>query len=137
MNTKNKLAIHFDELSPKEIALFERVISFNVTHGLEANIENDASISDLIVTTSESFSSVENNNARFVVITNDDTNTQGDLQLNRPLMITKVMGALTDAINLVNEKQESKQGHWQEQAKIHDQEQGRKAQTHIKGQIKA
>ncbi len=109
MNTKNKLGIHFVGLTPKETALFERVISFNVTHGLEATIEDDAINADLIIVTTESFTSVDqySNNKTIVVIANEVTTTQGDFQLCRPLMITKAMGALTDAINLSEEKQSS------------------------------
>jgi len=107
MNTKNKLGIHFVGLTPKETGLFERVISFNVTHGLEANIEDDVASANLIIITSEFFNSVDHSdkNKTFVVIANDETNTQGDLQLIRPLMITKAMGALTEGIKLTTEKQ--------------------------------
>ena len=59
MNNKNNIGIHFVGLTPKETALFERVISFNVTHGLEANIENDATNADLIIVTTELFASIE------------------------------------------------------------------------------
>jgi len=107
MNTKNKLGIHFAELNPKEIALFERVISFNVTHGLEATVEANIDDANLVISSAESFDSLElsSDDKTVVVIANDETTTQGDLQLCRPLMITKVMGALTEAVKLNEEKQ--------------------------------
>ena len=106
MNTKKKLGIHFVGLSDKEIALFERVISFNVTHGLEANIEDNISAANLVVVAAESFSSVEgaSKDKTVILIANDENANQGDLQLSRPLMITKAMGALTEAIKICEEK---------------------------------
>jgi len=108
MNTENKLAIHFVDLNEKETALFERVISFNVTHGLKADMIDDASAADLIITTTESFNSINDNDKTIIVITNDENENQGDLQLCRPLMITKAMGALTEAVKLIQTKQANK-----------------------------
>ena len=107
MNTKNKIGIHFLGLTPKETALFERVISFNVTHGLKATIEDDITKAELIIVTTESYDLLDHNssNNTHLVIANDDSDTKGDLQIIRPLMITKVMASLTTAVNLSKEKQ--------------------------------
>lgn len=107
MNTKNNIGIHFLGLTPKEIALFERVISFNVTHGLEAKIEDDITKAELIIVTNETFKPLDHSNSHKtqVVIVNDEASNQGDLQICRPLMITKIMASLTDAINFSKEKQ--------------------------------
>ncbi len=106
MNTKNKISIHFAGLNPKETALFDRVISFNVTHGLEADIIEDAANADLIISSSELFSHVEkfNKSKTLLVITNDEHCSKGDLQVQQPLMITKVMNLLTEAITITQEK---------------------------------
>lgn len=107
MNTKNNIGIHFLGLTPKETAIFERVVSFNVTHGLEVSIENDIQNAKLIIVSSESFnaSQFNNNQNTYAVIVDDESNALGDLQILRPLMITKVMSSLTEAVELCKSKQ--------------------------------
>lgn len=102
----NDIGIHFIGLDAKEIALFERVISFSVTHGLKANVLDNVDDADLIITTEESFGSVEEkqNDKTLVVIINEDSSTKGDFQISRPLMITKVMNLLTSALEKAKEK---------------------------------
>ncbi len=100
MNNNNTIGIHFIGLDAKESALFDRVLSFNKTHGLEAVDVDEVSDADLIVVTDEKFSTVEHfsNNKSIVVVANNEDIDKGDFQVGRPLMITKVMNLLKDAL---------------------------------------
>ena len=100
MNTKNNIGIYFLGLTAKETSLFERVVSFHITHGLEVALTDDMTEAGLIITATESYHLLESSNKTHVVIVDDNSNEQGDLQICRPLMITKVMACLTDAVNL-------------------------------------
>ena len=106
MNNNNILGIHFIGLDAKETALFERVISFNSGHGTKAEVIDGAEDSDLIVVTEEEYTSVEQylNSKTLVVIVNNEQATKGDFQVTRPLMITKVMNLLTEALKDAEDK---------------------------------
>jgi len=108
MNSNNTLGIHFIGLDDKETALFDRVVSFNVTHGLKAEVVDDVAKGDLIVVADEAFSTVEHlqNSKTLVVIVNNETIVKGDFQVSRPLMITKVMNLLKEALDKAKEKKE-------------------------------
>lgn len=110
MNNNNTLGIHFIGLDAKETALFERVVSFSKTHGLEAEVIDDVADADLIVVADEQFSKVEHlsNSKTLVVVANNEDIDKGDFQVGRPLMITKVMNLLKDA--LVNAKDKKANG---------------------------
>jgi len=109
MNDTNTIGIHCIGLDAKEIALFERVISFNATHGLEAKVVDDIQDSDLIVVADESFATVEHlsDSKTLVVLINNEDSDKGDFQISRPLMITKVMNLLKDALEKAKDKKSS------------------------------
>lgn len=106
MNNNNTLGIHFIGLDAKELALFERVISFNTTHGLEAKVVDDLGEADLIVVANENYTTVEHlsNSKTIVVLVKSEGVENGDFQVTRPLMITKVMNLLKDALEKAKEK---------------------------------
>lgn len=109
MNNETSLSIHFNGLDAKECALFDRVLSFSAKHGLVTNNVDDCAVADLIIVNAESFSSVEQyaQNKTTIVVSNDEAAAQGDFQIIRPLMITKVMTSLADAIELAKTKKTS------------------------------
>ena len=111
MTTNTSLALHFLGLDTKESALFNRVISFSAKHGLVTNNVDDIAQADLIIADARSFASIEQTavGKATILVSNDDSVTQGDYQIVRPLMITKVMGTLTEAIELAKTKKASAQ----------------------------
>lgn len=109
MNSKSTLGIHFVGLNAKELALFDRVVSFNQTHGLEAEVVDDLAAADLIVVADEAFATVEHlaNSKTLVVLTKSEETVMGDFQVCRPLMITKVMNLLKEALENAKHKKET------------------------------
>ena len=105
MNT-NSLAIYLKGLDDKECALFDRVISFSAKHGLEANTVDDATQADLFIIDLASFPSVAETakNKVAIVVGNDENIESGDYKIVRPLMITKVMASLSEAIEVAKNK---------------------------------
>lgn len=106
MNNNNTLGIHFIGLDAKETAIFDRVVSFNKTHGLEAGVVDDMADADLFVVADSSYSTVEHlsNSKTMVVVANNEDIELGDFQVGRPLMITKVMNLLKDALENAKQK---------------------------------
>ena len=108
----NILGIHFIGLDNKEAALFERVVSFNKTHGAEAHVVEELSDADLIVVSDDNYASIEHFSASkaIVVIANNEDHGKGDFQVSRPLMITKVMNLLKEALETAKNKKELVRG---------------------------
>ncbi len=106
MNNNNTIGIHFIGLDAKETALFDRVVSFNKTHGLEAEVVDDMANADLFVVTDDKYLTVEHlsSSKTLVVVANNENNDKGDFQVARPLMITKVMNLLKDALENAKDK---------------------------------
>lgn len=100
---KNSIGIYFAELDAKERAIFDRVIAFNVTHGLVCHNCDDVQSSDLIITSDASYSEFEQtlDNQKMLVISNDAACSVGDVQIKRPILITRVMKSLEAVIDLV------------------------------------
>jgi CheY-like chemotaxis protein len=103
MNNKNSIGIHVVGLDVKERAIFDRVIAFNVTHGLVSHNCDDAQSSDLIISSEENFYEFEQKleNQKVLVVSNDAACNFGDVQIKRPILITRVMKSLEAAIDLV------------------------------------
>ena len=100
------LGIHYIDVNAKERATFDRVIAFNVTHGLTAHICNDALNADLIIASESAISQIDQSaNKTVLVIADQADSSLGDVILTRPLLITRVMKGLETAINTVREKQ--------------------------------
>lgn len=99
MNNKNNgsIGIHFIDIAGKERSTFDRVIAFNITHGLKAHNCTDVASADLLILTESAFSQVEvTENQTSLVITKDSS--LGSVQVAPPLLITRVMKALEVAI---------------------------------------
>jgi len=102
-SSSNSIGIHFDGLEAKERAIFDRVIAFNVTHGLVSHICDNAQTANLIISAEATFPSLEYNleKQKVLILSNDASCTLGDAQLKRPILITRVMKALETVIDLV------------------------------------
>ncbi len=102
-NNKNSIGIYFVGLEAKERAIFDRVIAFNVTHGLVSHSCNDIQFSDLIISSEAEFSQYEQDleNQKVLIVSNDPACSVGDVQIKRPILITRVMKALETTIDLV------------------------------------
>ncbi|MEE9445793.1 MAG: response regulator, partial [Cocleimonas sp.] len=116
MNNKNSIGIHIIGLDDKESAIFNRVIAFNVTHGLIKHDCSDTSSADLIILSEAHFSgpteSTENTknteDKTLLVVSNDSDCQLGDFQATRPLLITRVMKTLQQAFDFASLKSISK-----------------------------
>lgn len=99
----NSIGIHFIGLTTKERAIFKRVIAFNVTHGLVSHDCEEIQASNLIISAEDNFPQIEQtiDKQRIVIISNDTDCTLGDVQIKRPILITRVMKSLQSAIDLV------------------------------------
>lgn len=103
-NNEASLGIHYIDITPKERATFERVIAFNVTHGLKAHVSNDIADSNIIISSDSAVPQIgSHTNKTLLVITNQADVSLGDVVLTRPLLITRVMKGLETAINLAKE----------------------------------
>ncbi len=102
MSIENSISIYTAGLDPKETAVFTRVIAFNETHGLIQHKSEDASSADLIILSESNYSEFSSNNQDQVllIISNDVSCETGDFQTTRPLLITRVMKTLQQAIDL-------------------------------------
>ncbi len=100
---KNSIGIYFTKLEAKERAIFDRVIAFNVTHGLISHNCDDIQSSDLIISSESDFSQHEQmlENQKVLILSNDAGCTLGNVQVKRPLLITRVMKALEVVIDQV------------------------------------
>ena len=102
-NNKNSIGIFFLGLEAKERAIFDRVIAFNVTHGLISHGCDDIQSSDLVISSEVGYPQYEQSldNQKVLIISNDPSCNVGDVQLKRPLLITRVMKALENIIDQV------------------------------------
>ena len=103
MSIENSIGIYTTGLDPKEIAVFTRVIAFNVTHGLVQHQSEDANSADLVILSEGDYIKFNSTSQDQVllVISNDLSCKVGDFQTTRPLLITRVMKTLQQAIDLV------------------------------------
>ena len=106
MTNENSIGIHFIDLETRERAIFDRVIAFNITHGLKSHTADSCEQADLIVLSDSAIPQVERHskNKTLIILNNDGSTDFGDIQIKRPLLITKVMNSLGNAIELVNNK---------------------------------
>ena len=102
-NNKNSIAIYLVGLEVKERAIFDRVIAFNVTHGLICHICDEIQSSDLVISSEVEFSQYESdlNNQKVLIVSNEAECSVGDVQIKRPILITRVMKALENVIDQV------------------------------------
>jgi len=110
MSIENSIGIYTVGLDPKEIAVFNRVIAFSVTHGLVQHESTSADSANLIILSESESASISKNdeNTVHLVISNDVNCKLGDFQTTRPLLITRVMKTLQQAIDLTALKIELK-----------------------------
>ncbi|MEE9326576.1 MAG: response regulator [Cocleimonas sp.] len=106
MNNRKSIGIHFIALDARERAIFDRVIAFNVTHGLLAHTCDDINSSDLVILGQDAYSQVEqiSDTKTLLVISNDESCQLGSKQLKRPLLITRVMNKLGDVLKLTQDQ---------------------------------
>ena len=107
----NSIGIHFVKLEAKERAIFDRVIAFNTTHGLVNHSCEDIQSANLIISTEENFSQFESElkNQKTLILSNDPLCALGDIQLKRPILITRAMKALEASIDLIKLDQTTKE----------------------------
>lgn len=100
MTNEKSIGIHFIGLDTRERAIFDRVITFNKTHGLKSHTADQCEAADLIVISDTEIQQSEQykTHKTLLVLCNDGSQQLGDFQLKRPLLITKVMNSLGDAL---------------------------------------
>ena len=109
IETKNEksIGIHCIGLEARELAIFDRVVAFNITHGLVAHKTNDIEEAELIVINQKNYSEIEassDTNKSFLMVCDTLSNENVEAQIQRPLLITKVMNILGEAIESVQQK---------------------------------
>ncbi len=99
----SSIGIHFVGLEAKERAIFDRIIAFNTTHGLVSHNCKDVQSANLIISTEENISQFESElkNQKTLILSNDPLCALGDIQIKRPILITRVMKALEATVDLV------------------------------------
>lgn len=105
INNKTNIRICFVGFQQRERMIFERVVNFNKTHGLQAQICGDIASAHLVISTEFAFSRLRQIKEAQVVMVMTKNAALGDLQIAPPLLITRVMKTMESAIKLVNEKQ--------------------------------
>ncbi len=106
MTNENSIGIHFLDLDDRERGIFDRIITFNGAQGIKTHAVETTEDADLVVLSEAAVNQVEDYSSKIIliVLSNDDSCIAGDIQIKRPLLITKVMKSLGDAIDLVNAK---------------------------------
>ncbi|MEB8433718.1 response regulator [Cocleimonas sp. KMM 6892] len=107
MNTEKSIGIHMIGLDARELAIFDRVVAFNITHGLVAHKTTNSKEADLIIVSQNEYPSLQStllNNKTVFLVSDKPSNESVDAQIQRPLLITKVMNALGEAIEIVKQK---------------------------------
>jgi CheY-like chemotaxis protein len=107
MNTEKSIGIHMIGLDARELAIFDRVVAFNITHGLVAHKTTNSEEADLIIVSQNEYPSLQStllNNKTLFLVCDNPSNENVDAQIQRPLLITKVMNALGEAIEIVKQK---------------------------------
>lgn len=104
MNNENSIGIHFIGLENKERSTFDRVIAFNVTHGLVAHTCDNIESSDLIILAETALSLIDKIDDRKALLVLTKDTSLGDVQVAQPLLITRVMKALESAIKLIGKE---------------------------------
>ncbi len=94
-NESQSIKICFVGLPLTDQATFERVISFCKARGQHFDITLNPSQSDVLITDDEENNlntarQLQNDNT-LLVVSNDKSCTEGDVQLQRPLLVTRVM----------------------------------------------
>lgn len=106
-NAEKSIGIHYVGLETRELAIFDRVVAFNITHGLKAHKTTSIEEAELIVINQNDYSSIESNtqiNKTFFMVCDGPTSEIVEAQIQRPLLITKVMNTLSEAIESVTQK---------------------------------
>ena len=106
INNKKNIHIHFVGLSLKEHAVFKRVINFNKAHGAHVQISEELATANLVIATELAFLQFGQlkNDPTVLVIT--ENASLGDIQITRPLLVTRVMKVLEVAIKFADTKLE-------------------------------
>jgi len=104
-NNKNNICIYFVGFQQRERMIFERVINFNKKHGLQAQVCTDITAAHLVISTELAFSRFGKIKEEQVVLVMTKNAALGNIQIAPPLLITRVMKTLENAIKLVNKKQ--------------------------------
>jgi len=110
---EKSIGIHYIGLEARELAIFDRVVAFNVTHGLTAHKTTNFEEAELIVINQKNYSKIDfdpHHKTYFMVcdsISNDPSDDKVAAQIQRPLLITKVMNTLVEAIESVKQKRTS------------------------------
>ncbi len=110
-NNVKSIGIHYIGLEARELAIFDRVVAFNVTHGLAAYKTTDFEEAELIVINQNDYSKMEpdshtnkHSSKTFFMICDSSSDENVAAQIQRPLLITKVMNTLGEAIESIKQK---------------------------------
>ena len=105
-NTVESIGIFFLSLTDKDKKIFERVITFNNSNGVNTHYCEEQNNANIVICHEELLPKDElKNGAILLVIGNDKT--KGNIQIAPPLLITRVMKAVETAIKMTAEKSES------------------------------
>lgn len=99
-NSNESISIYFSGLSAKEISIFERVIAFNISNGLNAHYSNELATSNIVIATESNMPTLDSQSTAILLVIGNDTSV-GDIQVSPPLLITRVMKAVEKTIELV------------------------------------
>jgi len=100
LQTEQTIAICLFHLEPKDAAVFQRVMVFSQSQGRHFE-EVELAQAQLVVATEQSDPRTLNSypdNALLLRVVNSASAASGDMQLQRPLLVTRVMRALDEAL---------------------------------------
>lgn len=97
---KETIGICLFELSKKDQAVIQRVVTFGASQGKHYNLQHDITCSEIVITLDE----VELPNNTAVHIRIGESDLPYDILLQRPLLVTRVMRAIDDAAQLLRSR---------------------------------
>ncbi len=98
--SEKSIGIYFSNINNKDQKIFEKVIAFNNSHNIKSHYCDEPDSADIIITTEQNMSQLDQGSSAVVVVIGNDRSL-GDIQLAPPLLITRVMKAVENAIKKI------------------------------------
>ncbi len=108
MTNNHSITFYFSGLQGREKSIVERVIAFNVKQGLSAKVASAAEDATLLIVAESELKSVESFiDSKTIIAISDSEETAAHFTFQRPLLITKVMNTLAEAVEHSNREQDT------------------------------
>lgn len=103
MTNHHSVTLFFSGLEGREKAIIDRVIAFNVKQGMTAKVSSSAENANLLIVVDTDYPDLKPfAQSKTLIVISDSDMPDAHFTLQRPLLITRVMNTLTEAIAHAN-----------------------------------